>query len=48
MKYNYSQIPISYYDTLHKNWKFSDLIHKHVPKWITRNIGFLLFAQAQK
>ena len=30
------------------NWKFSDLIHKHEPKWIIRKIGFLLFAQAQK
>ena len=30
------------------NWRFSDLIHKHEPKWITRKIGFLLFAQAQK
>ena len=29
------------------NWSFSDLIHKHEPKWIARKIGFLLFAQAQ-
>ena len=29
------------------NWNFSDLIHKHEPKWITRKIGFLLFAHAQ-
>ena len=25
-----------------------DLIHQHKPKWITRKIGFLLFAQSQK
>jgi len=29
------------------NWNFSDLINKFEPKWITRKIGFLLFAQAQ-